>query len=381
MIQKLLRLVWPLLIIVGAGLVLYGGFFSPSTRTAIPSDEAFAAPTVVETPPGAAVATFAGGCFRCMEPAFQETPGVLDAIAGYAGGSEPNPTYELVSSGKTKYREAVRVIYDPEQISYGELLDIFRKQIDPTDAGGQFSDRGTQYTTAIFYHDLEQYQQAQLSIKAIERSGRYDQPIVTQLVHYTTFFPAEEYHQDFYKHSAERYQQYKKWSGREEYREEMTDKEEQQKAVLGSGYAVPASGELASKLTPLQYEVTQSCSTEPPFDNEYRDNTREGIYVDVVSGQPLFSSRDKFDSGSGWPSFTKPITTWAIKESIDDSQGMIRTEVKSTAAGSHLGHIFEDGPQDKGGLRYCINSASLKFIPREEMEAAGYGEWLKVFEE
>lgn len=380
MIHKILRIVWPILVLIGVWLIVYSWFLFINKQSTSTQDNKFTLPSVVETSDSWAVATFAGGCFRCMEPGYQETPGVIDAIVGYAGGSEPNPTYELVSSGKTKYRETVRVIYDPEQISYGELLDIFRQQIDPTDPGGQFSDRGYQYTTAIFYHDSAQYDQAEAAKLTVERSGMYDKPIVTELVHYTNFYPAEDYHQDFYKHSAETYQQYKKWSGREDYIEDMSQKEEEQTAAADSSFEMD-TGDLTERLTALQYEVTQKKGTEPAFHNEYWDNHTEGIYVDIVSGQPLFISLDKFDSGTGRPSFTKPITTWAVKESIDDSQGMIRTELKSSVAGSHLGHLFEDGPIDKGGLRYCINSASLKFIPKEEMVAAGYGEWLELFEE
>ena len=322
------------------------------------------------------VATFAAGCFWCIEPAFQTTTGVLDAIVGYAGGSAEDATYDRVSSGRTKHKEAIQIYYDPAVIEYAELLNIFWKHIDPTDAKGQFVDKGPQYTTVIYYHKLEQYENAVASKAMLERSGMYDAPIVTEIVRYSTFFPAEEYHQDFRLHSAERYNGYKKWSGREEYFEEI----EQKSSVATWAYTKPDEATLRETLTPEQFAVTQSCSTEPPFANEYRDNHRAGIYVDIVSGQPLFSSLDKFDSGSGRPSFTKPITWGVVAESLDTSEGMIRVEAKSKAAGSHLWHIFDDGPAASGGMRYCINSSSLKFIPVEDLEKEGYGEWKVLFE-
>jgi len=141
----------------------------------------------------------------------------------------------------------------------------------------------------------------------------------------------------------------------------------------------PSTAELKNKLTPEQFAVTQQSATEPPFQNEFWDNHKPGIYVDVVSGQPLFSSLDKFDSGCGWPSFTHPLASTDVVEHADNSYGMERTEVRSTVADSHLGHVFDDGPADKGGLRYCINSASLKFIPVEDMEKDGYGQYLEPF--
>jgi peptide methionine sulfoxide reductase msrA/msrB len=320
------------------------------------------------------IATFAAGCFRCIEPAFQTTTGVLDAIVGYAWWSAEDATYDRVSSGRTKHKEAIQVFYDPTQITYADLLRIFRSHIDPTDPDGQFVDKGPQYTTVIYYHNLEQYEIALASKAMEERSGKYDKPIVTEIIRYTTFFPAEEYHQDFWLHSAERYNWYKKWSGREEYFDEITDKE-----IISWAYTKPDEATLRATLTPEQFEVTQACSTEPPFANEYRDNHRAGIYVDIVSGQPLFSSLDKFDSGSWRPSFTKPITWGVVAESLDISEGMVRIEAKSSAAWSHLGHIFDDGPAASGGMRYCINSSSMKFIPVEDLEKEGYGERKYLF--
>lgn len=224
------------------------------------------------------------------------------------------------------------MIYDPTKISYAQLLDIFWSHIDPTDATGQFYDKGPQYTTAIYYHNLEQYEIAVASKAMLDRSGKYDKPIVTEIVRYCTFFPAEEYHQDFWLHSKERYQGYKTGSGRDRYYETITARE--QAATMG--YTKPDEATLHEMLTPEQFEVTQACSTEPPFANAYRDNHAPGIYVDVVSGQPLFSSLDKFDSNSGRPSFTKPIASGVVVESLDTSHGMMRIETKSSVAGSHL---------------------------------------------
>jgi peptide methionine sulfoxide reductase msrA/msrB len=303
-------------------------------------------------------ATFAGGCFWCIEAALQEKEGVVEAISGYTGGEKANPTYQEVSAGNTGHYEAVLVIYDPKIISYKELLDFFFFQIDPTDDQGQFTDKGAQYKTAVFYHNEEQKKIAEETKKQLQE--QFDKPIVTEILPIKEFYEAESYHQDYYKKSALHYNIYKKGSGREEKLEEIW------------------KSDLKEKLTPLQYQVTQECATEQPFNNEYWNNTREGIYVDIVSGEPLFSSKDKFESGTGWPSFTKPLEPNNIIEKEDNSLGMTRTEVKSKEADSHLGHVFDDGPD--GNPRYCINSASLRFIPKEDLEKEGYGEYKELFE-
>jgi len=305
-------------------------------------------------------ATFAGGCFWCMEPPFDGLDGVLEVAAGYTGGHIKDPSYEEVCEGDTGHAEAVQITYDPSKITYDKLLDVFWRQIDPTDAGGQFVDRGPQYRTAIFYHTDEQKMLAEKSKAELERSGRYKKPVVTEVLPIAEFYMAEEYHQDYYKKESLRYKSYRKHSGRDQALKELWQ------------YQKPAEEELRNRLTLLQFNVTQEKGTERPFDNEYWDNKREGIYVDIVSGEPLFSSRDKFDSGTGWPSFTKPLEPASIVEKEDKSHSMVRTEVRSKSAGSHLGHIFPDGPQP-GGLRYCINSAAIRFIPKEEMEKEGYG--------
>src|SRR4030043_216623 len=325
------------------------------------------------------VATFAGGCFWCTKANLEKLDGVVKVVSGYTGGNQENPSYEQVSSGTTGHVEAVQVYYDPTRVTYEELLGYIWKHIDPTDSGGQFVDRGSQYRSAIFYHDEEQKRLAEKSKEDLNRSGKFNKPIVTEILKFTKFYEAEDYHQDYYKKDALRYEFYRFNSGRDQFLTRMWGKDpETVKGKREKVYQKPDDATLKKRLTPLQYEVTQKDGTEQPFQNEYWDNKKEGIYVDIVSGEPLFSSLEKFDSGTGWPSFTKPFEPENIVEKEDRSLFMKRTEVRSKQGGSHLGHVFDDGPPPTG-LRFCMNSASLRFIPKEDLEKEGYGEYLNLF--
>lgn len=316
------------------------------------------------------IATLAGGCFWCVEAPFESIDGVLKVVSGYSGGNEENPTYEEVSSGETNYKEAVQVHFDPYVISYAEILDVYWKQFDPTDKGGSFYDRGSQYESAIYYHNNEQKMIAETSKQELDNSNIFDEPIVTEIKEHTTWHPAEEYHQDFYKKNPQRYNSYKEGSGREEFIKGIWGDENIDQ------YQRNAKDESRIKeLTDLQFRVTQKNATEPAFENKYWDNKEKGIYVDIVSGEPLFSSKHKFKSGTGWPSFTKPIDPRYLNKVIDNSLGMTRVEVRSKIADSHLGHVFYDGPEPLN-LRYCMNSAAFDFIPKEKMEELGYEEYL-----
>lgn len=314
------------------------------------------------------LATFAGGCFWCMVKPFDELPGIEKVVVGYTGGHMANPTYEQVCNHETGHTEAVQITYDEEKISYKELLEIFFRSIDPTDPDGQFNDRGETYHTAIFYHDEKQREEAETYKKALEESKWFDKPIVVPIREAMPFYEAEAYHQDYYKKNGFRYHLYYKGSGREDF-------------IKNNWYKNPyKEEELRERLSDIAYKVTQENGTEMPYNNPYDEHFEEGIYVDVVSGKPLFSSKDKYNSGCGWPAFTKPISGAAVYEKEDLSHGMYRIEVRSTSADSHLGHVFEDGPEEQGGLRYCINSAALRFIPKDQMEKEGYGEYLKKLE-
>lgn len=310
---------------------------------------------------------FAGGCFWGVEEYFSRVPGVYDVTSGYANGHIQAPTYEQVSTQKTGHAETVHVRYDPEWVSLKILTELFFKIINPISLNRQGNDQGTQYRTGIYY--VEESDKGILEAAMQVEQKKHTQPLAVELLPLIEYFPAEEWHQDYLKKNPQGYCHIDFSS----LKELASDKTATQNPI--EQYAKPSDDEIKRRLSPEQYNITQQGATERAFTGEYLNNKKRGIYVDVVTGEPLFVSADKYDSGCGWPSFSKPIDSSVIVEQHDDSHNMSRVEVKSRFGDSHLGHVFNDGPQDLGGLRYCINSAALRFVAFEDMEKEGYGEY------
>lgn len=306
----------------------------------------------------------AGGCFWGTDHLFSLVDGVEKTVAGYANSDVPHPSYELVCSGRTGASETVEVEYDDTKVSLTELLSIYFRSIDPTTLNRQGNDIGTQYRTGIYYTDIADKEVIEAFVAMVQR--RYSEPLAVEVERLRNFYPAELYHQQYL---------YKNPGGYCHVDPALFEEVRNRKPRRSD------KTELRRRLTPLQWEVTQNGATERPFVNEYDHEFRRGIYVDITDGTPLFVSARKYDSGCGWPAFTRPIDPSLVSEHTDTSFGRVRTEVRSASSGAHLGHVFPDGPAEEGGMRYCINSASLRFIPAQYMEAAGYGDYLPMIEE
>jgi peptide methionine sulfoxide reductase msrA/msrB len=338
-------------------------------------------------------ALLANGCFWCVESDLEKVPGVIDVVSGYAGGTTENPTYK--DYAKNGHREVVLVTYDANSVSFANLVEHIIKHGDPTDADGSFKDRGEEYAPAIYYENDYEKSEALRVIAAIDAMNVFAEPLPLAVIPRVPFYEAEEYHQDYSHKNSLKYSFYRSASGRNSFidkywgdsantfvvpaKSEVTSPTSSKEGSWDV-YTKPTDTELRSSLTALQYKVTQEEGTEPAHNNPYDKLYDPGIYVDVVSGEPLFSSVDKYDSGTGWPSFVKPITEDAVTLHEDRKLFSVRTEVRSKYADSHLGHVFTDGPKDRGGLRYCMNSAALRFIPLSDMESEGYGYLLDLVE-
>lgn len=311
----------------------------------------------------------AGGCFWGTEHFLKMIRGVKHTEVGFANGNIKNPSYKQVCTGTTNFAETVKVEYNPEAVSLKLILELYFKTIDPTSINQQGHDRGSQYRTGIYYTDPLDLPVIHSVVEAIK--ARYTRTVAVEVKPLENFYKAEDYHQDYLDKNPGGY------CHLDPSLFALAKQSNAEKATVET-YEKPDDATLRSKLTEMQYDVTQKGKTEPAFHNEYWDEHRTGIYVDIATGEPLFLSTDKFDSGCGWPSFSKPISKSLIKEKMDTSYGMHRTEVRSKAGDSHLGHVFNDGPAERGGLRYCINSASIRFIPLEKMKEEGYGQFIPL---
>lgn len=307
----------------------------------------------------------AGGCFWGTAHLMSLVPGVDNVVAGYANSSVASPSYQQVCSGATGAAETVEVNYDPDSVGLSDILGLYFRSIDPLSVNRQGGDSGTQYRTGIYYTDPEDVPVIEAQLATLQR--RYTRPLAIEFGPLQNFYPAEDYHQDYLNKNPGGYCH-------------VNPALFTEAKTLGKDNIADSKAELRRRLTPLQWEVTQHGATERPFDNEYDHEFRRGIYVDITDGTPLFLSSAKYDSGCGWPAFTRPIDDSLIDRRLDTSYGRIRTEVRSSGSGSHLGHVFNDGPASEGGLRYCINSAALRFIPLEQMEAEGYGRYIPYVE-
>jgi peptide methionine sulfoxide reductase msrA/msrB len=376
---------------IGIGLVLVLGliiWFGKSPTTPLENTQISA--SVENTD----VAYVAGGCFWCVEHDLEHGPRIIEVVSGYMGGTGENPTYENYS--KLGHREVVKVVYDKTVITFADIVWQMIKHSDVTDGDGSFGDRGQEYAPAIYYATNEEKEIAENIIRSIDESKRFTKPLAIKVIPLTPFYAAEEYHQDYAVKNPVRYTYYRNASGRDAFIEKYWTKEElatfgmpkENKKIINTNtsmnnsnktFVKPSQEELKATLTDIQYKVTQEDGTERAFANEYWKNEEEGIYVDIVSGEPLFSSTDKYDSGTGWPSFVKPIEKDVVVEKLEKSIFSTRTEVRSKIADSHLGHVFPDGPEDRGGKRYCMNSAALRFIPKSELTGTVYEKYLSLF--
>jgi peptide methionine sulfoxide reductase msrA/msrB len=309
----------------------------------------------------------AGGCFWGVEEYFSRIPGVKETRVGYANGSMENPDYRSVCTGDTGHAETVRVLYDPREVSLRILVRHFFQIIDPTSLNRQGNDIGSQYRTGIYYRNADD--RDELALLLDEEQAKYAKPLAVELLPIRNFWPAEEYHQKYLKKNPGGYCHIDFSSLEAVSQSGLPDDD----VLSPLRYRKPADEELREKLTPEEYHVTQQAGTERAFSGRFWDHREAGIYVDAATGEPLFSSADKFDSGCGWPSFCRPVSDEVLRVRLDTSHGMRRIEVRSRVGDSHLGHVFPDGPQELGGLRYCINSAALRFIPLHRLEEEGYG--------